>query len=225
MEQYLYVLDCRGEDFNVWAEKYTQISDLRLNWRPLEWGFRDVSHDDRARKQWVMHTHTYLVGWSSPCPLWRTTSWRCMLGQCVPLYILTPLCKMNGRCQLHVLACSALVSIERQACGEHQSWFGWFTQIKNLLPPIKERSLIHWPSSLLPAVLSSSQLLHTWIFVIIRDSEPFCVPVTGSSCSHVSCNTRSLSTIICFMQQVGSALIYFLMFYVKHNIYLNYKGL
>jgi hypothetical protein len=66
MGQYLYVLDCKGEDFNVWAEKYTHISDLRPNSKPLGWGSVDVSHDDKARKEWVMHTHIFLVGWRCP---------------------------------------------------------------------------------------------------------------------------------------------------------------
>ena len=50
MGQYLYVLDCTGEEFNVWPGKYTHISDLRLNWRPLEWGSGDVSHDDKVKE-------------------------------------------------------------------------------------------------------------------------------------------------------------------------------
>ena len=152
MGQYLYVLDCRGEDFNVCAEKYTHISDLRPNWRPLGWGSVDVSHDDRIRKEWVMHTHIFLVGWRCPCTLWSTTLQRYMLGQHILLYILPSLCRIKERCQLHVVACSALIPIEKRACGGHQSWCGWFTQTKKSLapppPPIKKRSLIHSPSCL-----------------------------------------------------------------------------
>lgn len=96
-------------------------------------------HDDKARKEWVMNTHIFLVGWSCPCALWSTTSWRYMLGQCIPLHILTSLCKLKERCQLYVLACWALVPIEKQACGGHQSWSGWFTQIKISCPPHQKK--------------------------------------------------------------------------------------
>jgi len=46
---------------------------------------------------------------------------------------------MKERCQLCVLACSALVPIKKQACGGHKSWSGWFTQIKKSLAPHPEK--------------------------------------------------------------------------------------
>jgi len=138
--------------------------------------------DDKARKEWVMNTYTFLVGWSCPCALWSTTSWKYMLGQCIPLYILTSLCKMKERCQLYVLACSALVPIEKQACGK--------------------RSLIHWSSCCANWALPTP--IHLNICDYQRQRTMLC-SVTGISCSCVSCNTPSRLTIICFMKQVGSA--------------------
>jgi len=46
-----------------------------------------------------------------PCTLWSTTLQRYMLGQRILLYMLTSLCRMKERCQLHAVACSALIPI------------------------------------------------------------------------------------------------------------------
>jgi hypothetical protein len=148
----------------------------------------------------------FLVGWNCPCALWSTTPWMYMPVQPIPLYILTPLCKMEEIYQLHVPVCSA---IAKQASWGHQIWYGWLTQMNNFFQPPSRKylwflghptcSLFTTLTELNPTSTHLNICDYQWERIVLSHCDwPFTFVC-------VSCNTWSCWTIVCFVCMCKSA--------------------